>query len=841
MGGRAEASAFKDLFQPPHPFHSREQIFNSGWSPQPFPPQRFHVTSTLIKGRPRRASFWLSFSASCIMMSIIILFAKGIGMRTWMGLGKNLSFKRKLLVYSVLLSLVPVFIMGTVSSYMTTSSILDEVEQNHRIILKQLAAQVDSFMSGLDRSSLQLANDKFVLNSLATNVSMENLESTLNMMDVVHKSISDSDVNFQVSLYYTSINELYSSSYGIIRELSYPYNEIVQLLKSRFNGSIVIPPNTYENVPELILTRAIPLNSKNPQGYLMLHLDIHNLTRFINQLDLGGNRKVLIIDNEKNVVTSKDYRDMGTQLTSSSELYPFWEDPNKRGFISLENEKFNVSTIKSTFNNWTYIAMTPAKELTQKSDKIRYIMWSIMLCLCLVWLMIAIIGTRRLYFPIQGLIGKFSPEGRDERDGLQVIETYMGRMRETNEHLQSQLKEHKPYLKESILQQLLSGEISNRDIRKFTEEYGLPLSGNWFYVCVVDIDHYETFQKMYKEKDRSLMMYALRNMIEELSEPLTSYVSVTPKPGQVVLIVGLEEAAEASVQVIVQISHDIRENVRKYFEFTVSVVISNAREEYASIYESYQETLGFLEYRWVIGPNQNIRADKVEPSLKQSSREMVNWKTAVVSSIVQGNFEKAGEQLSEMIGAIPRSLQNSETILGLFANLIGEIDNYLNELGYELNDMFEYDVLAYLYQASSLDEVRQWMTDTVLAKVQNHLHHHNLSKQKKIIPQVLLYIQEHYETDLSLQMLADHFDVSPSMLSRMFKEETNGNYMDYIIQFRMDKAKEWLIHTELSIKEITDRLRYTSVQNFTRIFKQITGFPPGNFRKMHRDKYDGKA
>ncbi|GIP33358.1 hypothetical protein J2TS4_25680 [Paenibacillus sp. J2TS4] len=241
-----------------------------------------------------------------------------------------------------------------------------------------------------------------------------------------------------------------------------------------------------------------------------------------------------------------------------------------------------------------------------------------------------------------------------------------------------------------------------------------------------------------------------------------------------------------------------------------------------------------LEYRWVIGPNQNIMAGDVEPSLKQSSREMVKWKSDVVASIVQGDFDRAGEQLSEMIEAVPRSLQNSETILGLFANLIGEIDSYLNELGYELNDMFEYDVLAYLYQLSSLEEVRQWMSDSVFAKVQHHLLHHNLSKQKKIIPQVLLYIQEHYETDLSLQMLADHFDVSPSMLSRMFKEETNGNYMDYIIQFRMGKAKDWLIHTDLTIKEITDRLRYTSVQNFTRIFKQTTGVPPGTFRKMHR-------
>lgn len=75
-------------------------------------------------------------------------------MRPWIRIGKNLPFKRKLFVYSVLLSLVPVFIMGMMASYITSSSILEEVEHNHQIILNQLETQVDFFMKELDNSSL---------------------------------------------------------------------------------------------------------------------------------------------------------------------------------------------------------------------------------------------------------------------------------------------------------------------------------------------------------------------------------------------------------------------------------------------------------------------------------------------------------------------------------------------------------------------------------------------------------------------------------------------------------------------------------------------------------------
>ncbi|MBP1994072.1 hypothetical protein J2Z66_005698 [Paenibacillus eucommiae] len=67
MGGRAVASAFKDLFLPPHQLHSREQIFNSGWNPQRFPPQRTEAMNSHIKGR-RKASLLLK--QACIKQSI---------------------------------------------------------------------------------------------------------------------------------------------------------------------------------------------------------------------------------------------------------------------------------------------------------------------------------------------------------------------------------------------------------------------------------------------------------------------------------------------------------------------------------------------------------------------------------------------------------------------------------------------------------------------------------------------------------------------------------------------------------------------------------------------------
>ncbi|MGN7384690.1 DNA-binding transcriptional regulator AraC [Chlamydia abortus] len=60
------------------------------------------------------------------------------------------------------------------------------------------------------------------------------------------------------------------------------------------------------------------------------------------------------------------------------------------------------------------------------------------------------------------------------------------------------------------------------------------------------------------------------------------------------------------------------------------------------------------------------------------------------------------------------------------------------------------------------------------------------------------------------------------------------NFSTFLIEIRIEQAKEWLIHTDLPIKEIAERLRYTTVHNFTRIFKKMTGTPPGQFRNQYR-------
>lgn len=100
------------------------------------------------------------------------------------------------------------------------------------------------------------------------------------------------------------------------------------------------------------------------------------------------------------------------------------------------------------------------------------------------------------------------------------------------------------------------------------------------------------------------------------------------------------------------------------------------------------------------------------------------------------------------------------------------------------------------------------------------------------IPQVLNYIQKHYQ-NVTVEDLAKHFSVSTSWLSRIFHKNAKMTLIDTIQQIRVQKARELLCSTRLSVQEIAELVGYQDVTYFIRMFKKHTQMTPLQYRKLH--------
>ncbi|MBW4474623.1 MAG: AraC family transcriptional regulator [Stenomitos rutilans HA7619-LM2] len=102
---------------------------------------------------------------------------------------------------------------------------------------------------------------------------------------------------------------------------------------------------------------------------------------------------------------------------------------------------------------------------------------------------------------------------------------------------------------------------------------------------------------------------------------------------------------------------------------------------------------------------------------------------------------------------------------------------------------------------------------------------------KRKLQQVIDYIYEHLEQDLTLSELAAIVHISPSYFSGLFRQSTGLAPHQYMIQCRIDRAKHLLLKGELSIADVAQSLGFAHQSHLSRHFKRLVGVTPKAFLK----------
>ena len=104
----------------------------------------------------------------------------------------------------------------------------------------------------------------------------------------------------------------------------------------------------------------------------------------------------------------------------------------------------------------------------------------------------------------------------------------------------------------------------------------------------------------------------------------------------------------------------------------------------------------------------------------------------------------------------------------------------------------------------------------------------SLDYPKKIIELAINYISEHYGDDISLYTVAKYVNLNSAYFSRFFKKYTGKNFSDFLLDCRMEKAKEMILKN-MKINDIAEKVGYRSISYFCKTFKNVTGYTPRQY------------
>lgn len=100
------------------------------------------------------------------------------------------------------------------------------------------------------------------------------------------------------------------------------------------------------------------------------------------------------------------------------------------------------------------------------------------------------------------------------------------------------------------------------------------------------------------------------------------------------------------------------------------------------------------------------------------------------------------------------------------------------------------------------------------------------------VKELLEHVQLHYGEDMSLKTLSQQLDIHPTYLGQLFHQEVGTSFSDYVNHYRIEKATQLLLHTELKTSDIAREVGYLDSSYFYRQFKKYAGVSPTELRQM---------
>lgn len=582
----------------------------------------------------------------------------------------------------------------------------------------------------------------------------------------------------------------------------------------------------------------------NPFGALIAFIDREKMANFLQSPYEDGSVFLLHGDNEWlfGEEGQSEPQPLQTAILEEVQKQPSGNDPF---MFEWEGTEYTVSY--NHFNrlgeNWHYVSIAPMSNITSPVVFISKLSIYLSLFVFLCAIILSLFASRKLYAPIEKLIkNTYGKQPVRTKSEFELIETTFRSLSSESKELEGKLKRHLPYLRKGYLLQLLQGYLysyNEDDIQKQLEQYGSAAKNRKYAVVFIQIFGFNPAEKRFTEGDEGLVSFIAANIAEELMKSSELEADVINFHDLTLGILFSFPANNDDGEMdkrMLEFSNSFIEHFNKICKLRVSAGISRAAESLKSIPTIFEETKSALSFRNVQEKNQIIEMKKVDEltNIQSDFEYPFDIEKEITHAIRLRDTESAITLLSQFFAKhteqnVSEAIlkQGSLKLLGSIFHIVLQtnlVEGFVNK-GAKLYEQ--------LYKLKDPEEINHWFQHRVILPIIEELTEKQDQRLHVIVQKVTEILDERYMEDISLEYCADQVNLNPSILSKVFKDVTGWNFIDYLTSIRVQNAKELLIETDTKIKDIAEKIGYQH-SYFNRIFKKFEGITPSQFREVSR-------
>lgn len=673
-------------------------------------------------------------------------------------------------------------------------------------------------------------------NDILSAVISPGLQRTQRNYDVVRylSNASTSDTLISRALLYVDYDQTIFSSDGVATKVALSGDQaLVNWYHTNTSSSgIQSKVTTFRYEDRIFCCLDFPLNGNYRNGTLIYEINQYS---FYEKLNKQTKYNVYIFDEANRLLFENALDSTSLDLTEESlaDLRVKGSGAYKRGLTS----EYGVIYHYTSPGGWLYVYPVPFETL----DAILHTVVTTILPLFILSLAVAILFasylSRAIYRPIRRLTDLVSadrPNWEPSTKLLNELEFLGMAYRDavnSNARLAGLLSRSSDAVLEKLLLALLQGRSQEpKDLEETLRMLDTPFSTDATYTAVAfHVSTHVGGNISILQTD--LYKASLDSLVESACDKGYHHFPVTIDAGRIGMVLCF--APGESVEHVNQQLRTLLDVLQRESENLPCVLRAGVGKTYHSIYDlkfSYQEAAEKLNYQTYLNERLSVQevleANSAQDAFYDARFEQLAQAlfTAQPDAVALGS--RVLDELFGQTGELPILRERLKALLHALLELTG---GHAVEGVSALEDPEE--AMQTFDNIFTATELRQW-ADQVVHSASLYFGACNSRKKYHYVQRAKEYIKEHYaEPTLLLNEVAQSINITPTYLSRLFKEYQQSNFVDYLNSLRIHRAEFYLASTDLVINEIGFKCGFSSAQSFNRVFKRYKQITPGQYRE----------